>query len=439
MSGNAGIEARAAALKAIHDVEVDGAWSTLAVPDRVGELAEARDRAFASNLAYETIRWRDTLDWALSFASKRPVEQIERDLLAVLRLGAVQLLRMRVPDRAVVDTAATLARRAVPSSRGKGAAGFVNGVLRGLSRRIAGEGLPWPTDPTTAEELGLVTAHPAWLVADVQARFGTDARAVLDADNRPPGLTLRANGDPTELLTELQQQGIDATIDPGVPMAVRAPGADPRRLAAVEEGRAVPQDVASMQVALALAAQPGDRVLDACAGPGGKTTHLAGMVGPTGSVTALELHEHRARLVAQAADRQHIENVTVVTADAEAWCRDGEEQFDRVLVDAPCTGLGIGRRRPEIRWRRTADDAASLADLQARLLVAAAQRVRPGGRLTYAVCTWTVAETEGVLADPRVAETLNERFRPIDTRQLRPDIDDADGMFMASWVRAPGH
>lgn len=431
-----GLAARRAALRAIADVDVEGAWSTLAVPERVDTLASPRDRALASHLAYDTIRWSRTLDWALSHASRRPPEDIEHELLRILRLGALQLLRTDIPARAVVDTSVTLAREAVPKGRADGAAGFVNGVLRGLSRQLLSQSLVWP-DGKDAESMGLRTAHPPWIAQDAIDRFGDEAEQVLEADNRPPGLTLRANGDPDALCEELRAGGIEASRHPSVASAVLAPGADPRRLPAVREGRAVPQDAASMLVVQAVGVEPGDSCIDLCAGPGGKTTHLAQLAGPDGDVTAVELHPHRARLIDRAAATQGLENVETVVGDARALELAASVDFDRVLVDAPCTGLGVGRRRPEVRWRRSPEDVVALAALQVELLVAAAARVRPGGRLVYAVCTWTTAETVGVLADPAVAAAL-EGFVPGTPRQLRPDRDACDGMFLASFDRPPG-
>lgn len=440
MSAASGLPARRAALAAIRAVEEDGAWSNLAVGDAVADLADPRDRAFASHLAYDTLRWRDTLDHALQGVSARPLARIEPALLRILRLGAVQVLRSGVPARAAVDTSVALARETVPRRRADGAAGFVNGVLRALVRRDKPLDLPdLDVDPVT--HLALATGHPAWIVADLLERYGPErTQRILDADDRAPGLTLRATGPRDALLAELHAAGIEA--EPGsLPMAVRAPGADPRRLDAVRAGRAVPQDEASMQVVLDAEVQPGEQVLDLCAGPGGKSVFLAAQAGPDGRVVAVEQHPHRAALVRQVAQRVGVE-VEVVVGDAGdatllrrlvGQTPDGAG-FDVVLVDAPCSGLGTGRRRPEVRWRRSPDDVVALAEVQQRLLEAAAGTLRPGGRLVYAVCTWTGAETHAV-ADTFGAQhpTLRETAR----RQLLPDTDDTDGMFVARWERKP--
>ena len=423
--------ARRAALVALTAVEEDDAYANLAVPVAVDRLDEARDRAFASHLAYDTLRWHGTLDWALQQVLSRPLEAVEPDLRRILRLGALQLLRTSVPSRAAVSTSVALAREAVPGRRAQGAGGFVNGVLRNLDRRR--DELPWPDpadDPVAA--LALSTAHPAWIVSDLLHRYGLDrTRAILEADDASPGVTLRATGDRDALVAELVAADLDAR--PGaLAEAVRVPGADPRRLAAVREGRAAVQDEASMQVAHATGTTAGDRVLDLCAGPGGKTAHLAALAGPTGRVVAVELHGHRARLVEEAAARLGVE-VDVHVGDATRPPLPADDHYDRVLLDAPCTGLGTGRRRPEVRWRRQPADATELAKIQRRLLDAAAERVVPGGTLTYAVCTWTVVETDQISAWFDAAH--GSGFEPGERRQLLPDVDDTDGMYIATWRR----
>ncbi len=424
-----GLPARRAALRALQAVDERGTWSNLAVPDAVGGLDLARDRAFASHLAYDSLRWEGTLDWALGHHLRRPLGDVEPVLRRILRLGALQLLRTDVPARAAVSTSVALAREAVPPGRQKGAGGFVNGVLRSLARGL--ETLPWPDAEREPEEhLARTTAHPRWVVADLLARYPAErVRAILEADDVSPGVTLRATGDREELIAELRAVEVEARAG-GLPEAVRAPGADPRRLAAVQQGRAVVQDEASMHVARATGAGPGERILDLCAGPGGKTTHLAGLVGPTGRVVAVELHEHRARLIERAAASLQVA-VDVRVGDATDPPLGADEKFDAVLVDAPCTGLGTGRRRPEIRWRRGPDDVAELAELQRRLLLAATRHLAPGGRLTYSVCTWTAGETDGV-ADVLASDGgLVEESR----RQLLPDTEDTDGMYIATWRR----
>ncbi len=421
-----GLAARRRALVAIAAVD-EGAWSTRAVPDAIAALDDVRDRGFAAHLAHETIRWQVTLDWLLAGVLSRPLDDVEPPLRRILRMGALQVWRSNVPARAAVSTSVALAREVVPAGRAKGAGGFVNGVLRGLVRDLPTR--VWPdTDSDPVAALSLATGHPRWIVEERIAVLGIDgARSLLDAANEAPGLTLRATGDRDALVTELQALGLDASPTTQSPTGVRVPGADPRRLACVAEGRAVPQDEASMLVVEAAGVTAGDEVLDLCAGPGGKATHLAALAGPHGRVRGVELHQHRADLVTAAAERLGVA-MDVVVGDARTVVLD---PADVVLVDAPCTGLGTGRRRSEVRHRRTPADVGTLHDLQVELVQHAIGLVRPGGRLTYAVCTWTAGETTDVVAE--VEADAGPRLRRISQRQLAPDVDATDGMFHVTW------
>lgn len=428
----AGLAARSVALEAIGRVEDDHAYSTAVIPQLVDSLPDARDRAFASHLAYDTLRWRGTLDWILGQVLTRPMDAVEPPLQRILRMGTLQLWRMRIPDRAAVSTSVDLSRRAVPRGRSDGAAKFVNGVLRNVARGL--DALPWP-DPAEdlVGHLCLRTGHPAWIVSDLLDRYPPDdTEAILHADNDPPGLTLRAVGDRDALLVELRDAGLEAAPTPHATEGIRVPGADPRRLAAVQQGRAVPQDEASMLVVRTAAPQPGDTVIDLCAGPGGKTSHLATMVGEDGHIVAVELHPHRARRIREVTGRL---GLLVDVVEGDATVVDLPRDVDGVLVDAPCTGLGVGRRRPEVRWRRRPEDAVALADLQVELIGRAVDLTRPDGHVTYAVCTWTAAETRDVTA--RVEARFGETLVREEARQLLPSTDGTDGMYVARWrVRA---
>lgn len=428
-----GLAARRAAYDAVRRVHVDGAWSAPAVSRAIDRLPE-RERAFAANLAFQTLRWEGTLDWALAQVVQRPgrVEDRVRD---VLRLGVWQIGWGSTPSRAAVDTSVQLVREVV----GDRASGFVNGVLRTLVR--GWDELPWPSDDTD-EGVGLRLGYPAWIVAEARRRFGDDAGAVLAAGNEPPGLTLRA-ADPEALVAELRSGGLDPVRGEWAGEAVRVAGADPSRIPAVAEGRAVVQDEASMLVAEAvLAVVPsGGRVLDVCSGPGGKATHLAAR---GARVLATERHPSRAQLVADLARRTGV-GVEVVVADGTRppW---RTESFDAVLLDVPCTGLGVVRRRPELRWKRSADDVGRLARIQRDLLAASLPLVRPGGMLVYSACTWTAAETTSVVAsfvergeaEPASLPTgFPGRLPPREGgAQLRPDLHGTDGMYVSCLKRA---
>ena len=406
--------ARLAALDVLRAVREDDAYTNLALPAALERhRLDARDAAFATELVSGTIRRQGTYDAVLAACLSRPLAKVDAVVLDALRLGAHQLLGMRVPAHAAISTSVELAR-----ARGKtSAAGFVNAVLR----KVAGRDLE-----TWLELLAVDTAtrhsHPAWVVEELRRAVGDDEiEALLVADNAPPKVTLVARpgrADRAELVGE---------PTPYSPYGVVLSGGSPAALPAVAEGRAGVQDEGSQLVALLLAAAPIDGPdgswLDLCAGPGGKSALLAGLAaeGHAGLV-AVERQHHRSRLVARAL--AGADGVTgVLTADGTAPpLRPGS--FDRVLVDAPCTGLGALRRRPEARWRRKPEDLDTLVPLQRLLLAAALELVRPGGVVVYATCSPALAETAEV-----VTATLRARPDAVleDAVPLLPGVPDSAG------------
>ena len=437
-----GLDSRRTAYQVLRRVHAEDAWAAPVIDTALRRSGlSARDRAFATNLAYETLRWEGTLDWALATVVSRPLPEVDPDILDILRMGAWQLLYGATVDHAAVATAVDVARAEI----GQQATGFVNGVLRNLARTK--HQLPWPAEDSD-RGLGLRTGYAEWIVAAARARFAGDAVAVLEAGNTPPGVTLRALGDPQALLAELTAQGFPAESGQLAPEAVRIGGVDPAGLAAVAQGRAIVQDEASMVVARCAAAGRGSgdwSALDVAAAPGGKSTHLAQL---GGWVAAGELHPGRAaRMAATVARLGMSDRVHTIVADGTRppW---PPESFDVVLLDAPCTGLGVVRRRPDVRWRRAAEDVRRLAALQSQLLDGAASAVRPGGTLLYSVCTWTVEETAGVV-DGFLAMS-GDRFEVEDLAitapavapsrdpgvQLTPAAHGTDGMYLCRFRRS---
>jgi 16S rRNA (cytosine967-C5)-methyltransferase len=398
--------ARQVARDALVRVEA-GAYSNVVLPVMLRETdLSDRDRAHATALVYGTLRAQRRLDDLLAGVSSRPVDELDPDVRASLRLGAEQLLQGVAPYAAVDATVAIAPARA---------RGYVNGVLRALTR----QGPPWPEPVDEAVAL----SFPDWLVARLRDDLGADdARRTLEAANEPPSLTLRPNptrGPATALATELA--GTGASVERGAlvedALVVRGIG-DPARLPAIAEGRATPQDQASQAIVGYLGPREGERVIDVAAAPGGKATGAAELVGEQGRVVAADVHAGRLRLVGEAARRLGLGNVDLVVADG---CRPPlrARAADRVLVDAPCSGLGVLRRRPEARWRIGPAAIEGLPGLQLEMTVAAAAAVRRGGMLVYAVCTLTDTETRGVAA--RIAEALPDfEVLPPPPRPWRP-------------------
>ncbi|HSV65898.1 MAG TPA: transcription antitermination factor NusB [Mycobacteriales bacterium] len=424
--------ARGAAVDVLRAVTDRGAYANLLLPSLLAERRIAgRDADFATELTYGTLRVRGTLDAVIEACAGRPLAAVDPPVLDLLRLGAYQILYLRTPDYAAVSATVDDAKSRVGARVG----GFVNAVLR----RVAGQDLAgWvaeigpPYDADPVGQLALRHAHPEWVVAAFREALGGDlaeTAAALAADNERPLVHLAARpGRITrdELVTE-------AGGEPGPwsPYAVRLPQGDPGKLPAIRRGLAHVQDEGSQVVALALAAvpldrpsgpggpdRPGETWLDLCAGPGGKAALLGALAAPRGArLLAVERNPRRTGLVAGAVRGLP---VLAVTADGlAAPVRPGS--VDRVLVDAPCTGLGALRRRPEARWRRQPADIPALTRLQRGLLTAALAAVRPGGVVAYVTCSPHVAETRAV-----VAEVLHRSGgEQLDARPyLPPDLPD---------------
>ena len=364
------------------------------------ELADPRDQGLFLELAAGTTRWRAELDARLAVRLHRPLDELTPELRAILRLAAYQLHHLdRVPAHAIVHESVETAR-ALHQER---AAGFVNGVLRSLvraGRRPAG--LPSrPADPSRTDAalsyLSVTLSHPRWLAARWLARVGFDAceRWCL-FNNAPPELTARAiGGDADAMVARLQQEGVDAAPGRFVPGAIRLPAGALGRLSPETRRGLLIQDEGSQLVACLAGARPGERVLDVCASPGGKTVMLAEAVRPNGLVVAGDVRPARVALLRETLSRAGAQGF-VVALDAEAGLPFGAS-FDRVLLDAPCSGLGTIRRDPDIKWSRQPEDLPRLAAAQAAMLAHAAGTVRPGGALIYATCSSEPEENERVV------------------------------------------
>lgn len=448
--------ARGVALDVIRAVRTDDAYANLLLPralHRAG-LHDA-DAALATELTYGTLRRQGTYDAVIALAAERDPARIDPDVLDALRLGAHQLLSTRVASHAAVNESVAQVRRA----SGARAAGFANAVLRRISRDTPGDWMARIQEHARSddERLSLRTAHPVWIIRALRRALraqdrGDELDALLAADNQAPHVTMAALPHAAEIPRGLARTRYS-------PIGFRAPAGDPEHLIAASEGRLRVQDEGSQLAALALSravpAEPGERWLDLCAGPGGKTAVLAAEARLAGvTLEANEPVPARAGLVRRA--------LAGVAPDIRVSERDGRERgtdlpgsYDRVLVDAPCTGLGALRRRPEARWRKSPADVEALARLQGELLRAALQAVRPGGLVGYVTCSPHLAETAAIVAgavesgaaDPvdtravlrRIARTPPELPAPVDGSagaQLWPHRHGTDAMFIALLRRA---
>jgi 16S rRNA (cytosine967-C5)-methyltransferase len=394
--------ARVVAARVLQRVIEDAAFADLALDAELDRRrVSPRDAALATELVYGTLRWQRYLDWVLAPHAKRPLDALDPLPLVVLRMTAYQLARLeRVPPFAAVNDAVSLARqRAAP-----GAAAFVNAVLRSFARRGTREREPRPpTDPV--EALALRCSFPTWLAARWVARWGAEeAEALMRALNERPPLTLRTNTLRTtrEALAERLGREERARTVPTrwAPEGLAVePAGRPAAWRAFAEGAFAIQDEASMLVAHMLEPRADETVADVCAAPGTKTTHLAQLMGDRGRLLALDPQPARLGLIREAVARLHMETVEMVGGTVEALAPALGGACDAVLVDAPCTNLGVLRRNPEVKWRRQPQDLAAAAIRQRSILAAAATMVRPGGRLVYATCSLEPEENDEVVRD----------------------------------------
>ena len=376
----------------------------LDAPDARG--LDDRDRGFITECAYGVLRWRLRLDAILSRFVSRGLPE-DPEVLNVLRLGVLQLLILdKVPPHAAVHESVELAK----AVRGESLARFVNGVLRNIERNRE--------TTATPRDLAERWAHPAWLVVRWAREMGDPValEARLEANMRPPPVTLRLNPRTATL-------SVPGGRPSGVPGVIIAEGDTGDIRAGTARGDWVPQDAASARVVRMLDVQPGDHVLELCAGRGVKSSQIAETLG-SGRLVSLDLSAAKLASAARLG-RRWAPGVEVRFAAADASVAlpfDPETRFDRILVDAPCTGLGVIRRRPETLWRRQPGDIVTLAALQAKILAEAFRWLRPGGTLVYAVCTTTAEETEAIVAPYRVLERV----------VTSPERDEMDGFFIAS-------
>jgi 16S rRNA (cytosine967-C5)-methyltransferase len=416
--------ARRVACQALVRIE-DGAYSHVVLPTMLrSSTLDARDRAFATDLVYGTVRGQRRLDHLLEPHGRRELGSLDPDVRAALRIGAYQLSHGVPPHAAVSATVDA----APPRARG-----YVNAVLRSLARA----GPPWPKPTNEAVTL----SYPDWLMRQLVEDLGeADATAALVTANEAPAVALRPQmSRTTSEALEAELRAAGAQVERGRliedALVVRGAG-DLAAHPAVVEGRATPQDQASQAVIRYADPKPGARVLDVAAAPGGKATAAAELVGPSGLVVALDVDAGRLRLVREAADRLQLPNLCTAQADARQL-PVASGTFDLVVVDAPCSGLGALRRRPDLRWRVDPSMLEPLADLQVALVNEAAGAVRAGGLLVYSVCTLTDIETMAVAE--RVIGLL-PRFTPLDPPKgwrphgpgglVLPQDFGTDGMFV---------
>lgn len=440
---------RLVALRVLERVDRTGAYADLALHAAFDRNSlQSRDRAFATELAYGTLRWRGRLDYLLSQVLDRGFDKLEPPVASLLRLGAYQLAFVDGVPAAVAVAESVRLAQAVGLDR---ASGLVNAVLRRLSERIDTLELP-SLESEPLAHLTHTLSIPAWLAKRWLAEFGPDEAAALAlASNQVPPRTVRANRCHVHrdaLLDELQTRFPDAHpclyATDGIVLGRKG---DPARDPAFLAGYFTIQDEASQVVVELLDPQHGDRVLDACAAPGAKATAIAERVGGAGHVHATDRHERRLGLLGRDARRLGLSNLTTRVADlTQPRSLEAGEHYDRVLVDAPCSGLGTLRRNPDARWRVQPESIDRLADVQRSILANAAERLRVGGTLVYSTCTLAREENQLVIEAfleshrdfhvvDRVPDNLGALRGEDGALHLFPHRHDSDGFFAVRMQR----
>ncbi|MCF6137055.1 16S rRNA (cytosine(967)-C(5))-methyltransferase RsmB [Pseudalkalibacillus berkeleyi] len=407
-----------------------------------------KDSGLLTEIVYGTVQRKNTLDYYLNFFISKPLSKIDDWVVVLLRLSVYQMAYLdRVPDHAILNEAVTIAKK----KGHKGISGFVNGVLRNVQRK----GLPsLASVEGKALQLALECSHPQWLLERWINQLGVqNTTDMCTINNTPPSVTARVNSlkmtSVNEVIQQLEEEAVYAEPSSVTPVGIKMRTGNLPRTNLYKSGSLTIQDESSMLVGYAVDPQPGEKVLDACAAPGGKTTHLSERMKNEGEITAIDLHEHKVNLIEEQIERLDLANINTITMDTRKAANLFQEgSFDRVLLDAPCTGFGVIRRKPDIKWSKQPSDIERIQKVQYELLESVARVIKPGGLLVYSTCTieaeengnqierflqehpefeWDVSfyDRMPTSVQPYISSTKGEL-------QVLPQYFDSDGFYIAS-------
>jgi 16S rRNA (cytosine967-C5)-methyltransferase len=442
-------QARTIAFEVLRRVEAEGAYASDVLHAELGPRVTPENAALATEITFGMLRWRRLLDFLLDRKLKKPVAQLDLPVALALRMGLYQLRFLeRIPARAAVNESVELVKRARKSS----AASLVNAILRRASAdpetpKVADANRierMIPADLALADRLGVLHSHPTWLVERWLKNLGeADTVALLEANNHPPDLSCAIHhpAHRDEVLAALKRSGLRVESGQLLTSAFVARGGSPARTESFRQGAISIQDEASQTIPLLLGVESGDTVLDLCAAPGGKTPPLIRAAGRTGLVVATDRHAHRLRAMRSQFQRLNLDGAQIVELDA-ADSLPFSRQFDRILVDAPCSGTGTLARHPEIRWRLRPEQLSEFHQLQVGILSAAIKLLAPGGRLVYSTCSMEQEENEEVVSEvlsslPSIKPVARNEITKSLAPHLIPGIDpqslfDTLGQFRTS-------
>lgn len=440
-------KARSTAVEVVYQVLEEGAFANLCLDKALFACKElnSRDRGFVTELVYGTVRQKGALDWALDQFAKTKTAKMDPWLRNVLRLSAYQLLYLdKVPTSAAINEGVELAKKYAP----KGAAGFANAVLRALDKGRAEIKYP-DKGKNPAAFLAAKYSYPQWIIEIWLKLYGRrDAGKMCEYFNQPSKLWIRANSlklSREELKNELENEGIECHESIYAPLGLEILNeVNLHTSESFKNGHFLVQDESSMILGTLSGVSPGMRVLDVCAAPGGKTTHLAQLMENKGEIIACDVHEHRLELIKENAQKLGISIIKTRLQDGRELAQSFDKEFDLVLLDAPCSGLGVLGRRADLRWKKRRSDIGELAALQKELLAQAQGTVKPGGILIYSTCTTTVEEDEKNVEwflenyeeftlDKRIS--LENSGEKTGYYKLSPLKEGTDGFFIAFFKR----
>lgn len=441
------IQARHLALKVIYQVNEQEAYANLALDKALSEfeLQDPRDKGLVTELVYGSIKYKGRLDWVIDQFAKPKTKKMAPWIRNIIRLGLYQLLFLdKVPVSAAINESVKLAKK----YGHQGTVKFVNGVLRNISRKL--NTLTYPDfQKNPVEHLSIVYSFPQWLVQVWVQEYGPEqTKALCQFFNKPSPLWVRTNSlkiSRDNLEEQLAEKGIKTVPSKRVPEGLcLVDNLEVAKLEQFKMGLFTVQDESSMLVSHVLSPEPGQVVLDVCSGPGGKTSHLAQLMGNKGVILAFDVHQHRLQLIKETCARLGITNVQTDLQDARYLTKVIKDPVDMILVDAPCSGLGVLGRRPDARWRKQPEDIRELQKIQKEILNEAAQLLKTGGTLVYSTCTITHEENQGVVEDflkqhqEFVLDINLTNYLPYSTEEGRkgfiqflPQLHAMDGFFIA--------
>ncbi|NSW90823.1 MAG: 16S rRNA (cytosine(967)-C(5))-methyltransferase RsmB [Firmicutes bacterium] len=444
---------REAALKILFDINEKGAYSNITINKYLNNPAFREvDKVFITGLVYGTVKWKLAIDWVIAEFSNIPLKKLSPWILNILRLGIYQLLYTnRIPESAACNESVKLALKYGHHA----SSGYVNGVLRNVARRRTEIKYP-DRNKEPVRYLSIKYSHPEWMVKYWINLFGEDfTESLLESNNKNPDFTVRVNTikiTKHEFMRKMNEEGIAYLKGRYIDNAFIIN--NPTAITGSELFRAgyfQVQDEASMLVSQVLDPAPGELVMDVCAAPGGKSTHIAEIMENKGLVISRDIHEHRIKLINEAATRLGVNIIKAELHDATLLDPAYIMKAHRVLVDAPCTGLGIIRRKPEIKWSRALEDKKEIKGLQLKILKTSAEYVKPGGVLVYSTCTIgsdenievvreflesnTNSEFQMMEFDKLLPSGLSRETAKVGYVQLFPNIDNTDGFFIAKMRR----